>query len=419
MNPQEKVMFVNKAINHDTMRAENVLAVLQCIQENGPVYRKDLKQMTGLSWGSVSFIVNSLLEDGLITEKQQSTKVKGRNPGTLEVTSEQYSIMGLDINQSGLTVITMNLKRTVIDMRYERVCRPEKDAILSQVYAMLDAAKMREEGNGRKLLGVGVSMQGSVSVKTGVSLYNPYFENWSNVPLQQLLCQRYGCKVILEHSTECAAMYEMKFGMAKGVRNFIYVRMGGSLGISIIHEGSFLRGYNGNAGEFGHIIMKRDGEKCSCGKRGCLETVASEKSMIKHLCQRIAQGEPSLLADMQSQGQDIAMDQVYRAYCLGDRLVREEIEQTTNYLALGLSAVINLLNPEMLVLGGDMIRYEGMFIEMLRKKVEELAWNGSSKAILTSTTQDNTAAIGAGVLIVDDVFSKAPCLQNTPLTSIG
>lgn len=405
---------MSRAINHDTMRSENVLSVLQCIQENGPVYRKELKEMTGLSWGSVSFIVNRLLEDGLITQKQQSTKAKGRNPGKLEVSSHQYSIVGLDINQSGLTVVTMNLKSAVIDVICERICTPQREKILEQAFELLDSVKRREEGNRRKIIGIGVSMQGSVDAESGVSLYNPYFDHWDNVPIQRILHERYACKVIVEHTTECAAMYEMKFGMAKGVHNFIYVRMGVSLGISVIHEGAFLRGYNGNAGEFGHIIMKWDGEKCSCGKRGCLETVASERSILKHLGQRIAEGEKSVLSDMRMNDQGMTMDHVYRAYCLGDPLVREEIEQTTNYLALGLTTVINLLNPEMLVLGGDMIRYEGMFIERLRKQVESLAWAGSSKTILTSTTQDNTAAIGAGLLIVDDVFSSDLHLESTP-----
>ena len=102
------------------------------------------------------------------------------------------------------------------------------------------------------------------------------------------------------------------------------------------------------------------------------------------------------------------MDNVYREYCSGDPVVRNEIEQFTSYLALGLSTVINLFNPEMLVLGGDMLRYEGMFIEQLRHKVEALSWANSSKTILTSASSSNTAAMGAGLLIIDDVLTHMP-----------
>lgn len=399
---------MNKAISQDTMKKENILSVLQCIQENGPIYRKDVKKITGLSGGSISSIVNRLLNAGLITERPYSVKTKGRNPGKLEMSSCQHGVIGIDINQNGLTCITMTLKGDVIDTLHENIRIPTRTAILQQLYRMLDAIKARAKQNERQLIGIGISMQGSVSGAEGVSRYNAYFNDWENVPLVKLVEDYCGCTAILEHSTECAAITEMKCGVAKGVQNFIFVRISTALGISIIHNGEFIRGYNGNAGEFGHIIMKPDGELCNCGKRGCLETVASSRSIIKHIVAQIDAGAASVLASKVHESGQITMDNVYRAYCSGDPVVRNEIEQFTSYLALGLSTVINLFNPEMLVLGGDMLRYEGMFIEQLRHKVEALSWANSSKTILTSASSSNTAAMGAGLLIIDDVLTHMP-----------
>lgn len=398
---------MNTTINHDMMRSENILAVLQCIQKRGPIYRKEIKDITGLSWGSISTIVNELLEKELIIEEQSDVKAKGRNPGGLDINVRKSHIIGIDINRAGITLVLMDLKCNVNTSYFEKIIRTDSASVLGQVYSMLDGMFEKSRKEKDKIFGIGVAMQGNVDSKEGVSKYCPYFSDWENVPLRKMLEERYQCKVIVEHSPDCMALYETWFGVAKGVKNFLFVRIGAAIGISIIADGKVVYGHNGNAGEFGHMIVEPKGELCSCGGHGCLETVVSQTSILKQAVNAVKAGRKSRLSDFvpQSQMDEIDMDCIYRACCMGDELCLEIMDKVAFYLGIAISNVINLLNPELIALGGSMMQYGNLFIDKMRKVVEERAWKGSEKTILVSSSKTNTAAEGASLNIMKEILS--------------
>ncbi len=394
-------------INHDIMRNENILIVLQCIQEHGPIFRKDIKEITGLSWGSISSIVNELLEKNIIREKQSDLKNKGRNPGGLDIDVSQGCIIGIDINRAGITMILMDLKCNVNSSYYEKINSIDRDEVINQVYLMIDNIIDKLKSDNMKVFGIGVAMQGNVDRKNGISKYCPYFDNWENVPIQRLLEERYQCKVIVEHSPACMALYETWFGVAKGAENLLFIRIGAGIGLSMIIDGKMIDGCNGNAGELGHIVVEPNGELCSCGSYGCLETVASQTSILKYIVKEIRNGRESKISGFISAKQidDIDMDAVYRACSMGDELCLEAMERMAFYLGIAISNVINLLNPELIVLGGSMVHYESLFIDKMKKVIEERAWPSSAKTILVSANKLNTASIGASINIIKEILS--------------
>lgn len=395
-----------KTIHHDLMRKENMMMIYQCIQENGPILRKDLKEKTGLSWGTVSSAVNDLLEKNLVYEKPVDLDKpdKGRTPSEIDIATSQLSFLGIDINRAGLTVILMDMKCRIQKSYFEEIEETECHSVLRQICKMTDIAFQKAKEDQHEIGGIGISMQGNVDGQKGVSIFTPYFENWNNVPLKQIFTDRYNCSVVVGHNPECATLYEIWCGVAKGVSNMLYVRIGHSLGISIVIDGKTYNGYNGNAGEFGHMIVKPDGEKCRCGRHGCLETVASMNSLLKHISEDDRLRGDQILTPLIENSKDhtLSMEQVYQAYCRGDEICRDHIRQLVHYLAIGISNLINLFNPELLVLGGDMVRYSSVFIDQLRNEVNETAWNGSSKVIITSINAYNTAAMGAAI----DIFQQ-------------
>lgn len=394
-------------INHDIMKNENILTVLQCIQEKGPIYRKDIKEITKLSSGTISIIVNKLLKKGIIYEIENSTKVKGRNPNSLDIDVTKSCIIGIDINSAGIQIALMNLKCIIYSSHFEKIANPEADAVIAQVYHMLDSIVEDIKDSQMKLIGIGVAMQGNVSKKAGISKYCPYFVGWKDVPLKNMFETRYGCPVIVEHSPDCMALYENWFGVAKGSKNFVFIRAGQTIGISIVIDGQVLHGYNDNAGEFGHMIVAENGLECRCGSHGCLETVASQRSILKRICDEIRDGRESKILDMIGikTVNEIDMEMVYRACCMGDELCLEVMNDMAFYLGIAISNVINLLNPELIVLGGDMMNYENLFIEKVRKNVNERAWGSSNKTIMVATNKSNTASIGACLNIMQDVLA--------------
>lgn len=395
-------------INHDMMRNENILLVLQCIQEKGPLLRKDVKEYTGLSSGSISTIVAELLEKGLIKEIESDTKQRGRNPSMLDVCTENSCMIGMDINSAGINIILMNIKCNVYSSYFEKILVPERQEVIAQIYRMLDGIMEGLKKDGVRLLGIGVAMQGTVNRKEGISQYCPYLKDWKDIPIRQLLERRYQCRVVVEHSPDCMALYESWFGVAKGTENFLFIRAGETIGLSIVIEGNVVHGYNNNAGEFGHMIVEPQGEPCSCGSFGCLETVASMTSILNYIWKELKGGRASKLTELMGlrKPQELTMDLVYRACCMKDELCMEAMDRMAFYLGLGISNVINLLNPELIVLGGDMMNYDVLFMDQVRRTVQERAWSKSNKTIMVTTSKSNTASVGAGLRMMREILDS-------------
>ena len=396
------------AINHDIMRNENMLTILRCIQENGPVYRKHLKELTGFSWGTISTIVNELLDRHFIVETKNEVAVKGRNPSVLDIHTEQSCVIGIDINIAGITIVQVDLKCEVLYSTYAKIGATGREAVLGQIAALLDSIGAKSQAEGRKVLGIGVAMQGSVS-REGISIYTPYFQDWNNVDLVQLLTNRYQCPVFLEHSPNCMALYETWLGSAREVKNLLFIRLGTNVGMSIFIDGKIVRGCDGFAGELGHTTVKPDGELCTCGNYGCLETVVSKQSMVKHAIAGVERGEKTMLSELNAPKypQDIDMDLIYRASCMGDGFCLSLFEEMAEYLGMAVSNVINLLNPELVVIGGEMVHYESLYMDRLREVVGRRAWKNARKTILTSPSATNTASIGGSLLVIQKIFSES------------
>lgn len=397
---------MNNTITHDIMRNENMLAVLRCIQENGQIYRRDIKAITGLSWGSISTIVNDLLERGVIRETKNSNSVKGRNPSVIDICTENTCIIGVDINIAGITVVQMDLKCHLIFSINEEIANKGKDRILEQIFNLVDSIFSKSGKESRKVVGIGIAMQGFVDCEKGIARYSPYFTQWENVPLKEMFEERYRRPAFVDHSPNCMALFETWIGVAKGVSNLFFIRLGMSIGSSIIIDNRILNGADGNAGEFGHVTMKPDGEECSCGNRGCLETLSSGRSILNQAVKRIKNGEKSVITELIGQKplESIDMETVYRAFHMGDRLCIDILDGMALYLGIAISNAINILNPELVVIGGNMAQYESLFISRVKDIVEKRTWKFSKKSILVSTNKNNTAAIGAGLKIVRKVF---------------
>lgn len=395
--------------NHDRMKKENMLAVLRCVQEHGSLGRKEIKEITGLAWGTVSGIASVLLSQHIFQEEIEEGRGRGRKPGRLDIAVNKNCIIGMDVNGSGITIVLMDLKCNVYLSLFEMVTDFKKEAVLNQIYAILDDMVEKSVSEGRRVLGIGIAMQGSVDSARGVSVYSPYFENWTDVPLQDLLTERYHLPAAVRHSPDCMAVCATWFGLAKEAQNFLLIRLGEAIGMSIMMNGSIYYGFNGNAGEIGHLIVKPDGELCECGRRGCLETIASAKGIRRYIIKALKNGRDSVLNSMitNQNYEEVDMDLIYRGCISRDELCLEAMERMAYYLGISLANVINMFNPEMILLGGTLIDYEVLFIERVREVVKENVWGNSDVMILTTTDKAkvNTAAMGACINIMEEILS--------------
>lgn len=399
---------MNIAVNHDVMRNENLKTVLRCIIENAPITKRDVKKITGLSWGSVSMISNELVKNRIIAEKKLNAGHIGRAPLVLDACTDNNLIIGLNFNVDSITVILMDLQyRILFSLKNKLLKKDKESSIIDEAYELIDLIYEKFDVDREKIIGIGIAMQGVVDSVNGISLYNPHFPQWNNVPLKSLFENRYSLPVFVDQMANCRALSERWLGTARGANNLLFIGISMGIGMSIIINGEVYNGFNGNAGELGHITMIPNGKRCSCGNYGCLETVASVRSILERAIEGINAGEKTILHELLGNRplQDIDMSLMYRAFNMGDEFCIRILDDMAVYLGIAISNMINVFNPEVIIIGGELAQYENMFIKKLRETLGNRAWKYSSNDLLISKLTGNTAAMGAGLIIIQKIFN--------------
>lgn len=278
-----------------------------------------MAKITGLSPSTVTNIVRELIEEGLVEETAPApTGQVGRDPIGVQLNARARSSIGIQLGDTRLTAVLLDFRGTVLQ-RIERRFR-ENAGTLSppELVTWIGSIVNEIRDPAIPLLGVGVAVAGMVHRPRGV-VFAPNLHS-SRFPLVKHLSSLVDVPVFVENEVNTMLLAEHTYGVARGWQNVLGVNVGLGIGGGIIMDGKLQTGSSGAAGEIGHMIVERDGPLCACGRRGCLETLAGGKA----------------LGDLQEvQPVDL-----------------ERLERATTYLAIGVANAVNILNPEMVVIGG-------------------------------------------------------------------
>ena len=229
---------------------------------------------------------------------------------------------------------------------------------------------------------------------------SPNLPGWRDVPLRDMVRERYGVDAFLVNDASAAALGEHRFGAGRGVSHLVLLTLGTGIGGGIIINGEMYGGACGSAGEIGHMVIDVNGPECACGNRGCLEALASGTAVARDAIRRIRQGEKSSLVEMVGgKIEDITAEKVGAAARNGDSLALDVLAQAANYLGVGMANLVNIFNPEMIVLGGGMAKLGDLLIDPARRVVAEKAFPISAQAVRIVTAQlgDEAGVYGAAV----------------------
>lgn len=253
------------------------------------------------------------------------------------------------------------------------------------------------------LLGVGVGFAGHTDGRAGVVLTSSNLLSWDRMPLRDVLCERLGMMVRLDNDCNAAALAEYRYGAGRGSRDMVYVVFSTGMGAGIIIDGHLYRGHTGTAGEVGHTVVDVDGRICSCGKRGCLMSWACGMALTQLAGERIRGGEDTLLQEM-ARG-DLASingEMVADAARHGDRMALELIQLTGKYLGVGLSTIVQVLNPEVIVIGGGLTRIGPLLMDACLQALQENVHPvlANSARIVPSHFGEDVGIVGAATLVL-------------------
>ena len=406
-------MLLNK--QSQIFRKRNFLAILNVLQQNNRISRVEIAKITGLTPATVSNITNKLLELKLIHVIGTGSSKGGRRPLILEFHPEAFYLAGLKIGISKTIAIIMDLHGKILLKK--RLPSFEERAGSSVFKDILDLVHQVIAGSGvplEKIMGIGVSFPGLVDVEKGVGVYAPRIPEWRDVPLVELIRKEFSMFCTLENDSRASALGEARFGAGRGYRNSFFINMGPGIGSGIIVNGDLYRGSNTTAGEFGHITVNPTGPECVCGNRGCLEVMASGLSIVYSAMRAVDSGRRTVIRDMVCKGGErITADMVVRAAREGDGVARSLIREAANYVGMALADVINLLNPDAVIIGGD-LSFDETFLEAVKTTVRERSFTFglAETKICFSSLGEDASCIGAAALVLDNIFDLDSAIEQ-------
>ncbi|XVQ83764.1 ROK family protein [Microbispora siamensis] len=381
------------------VRATNLAVVLRFVRENAPCSRADIAASTGLNKATVSSLVADLIDRRLLRETGLTEHRVGRPATMLVLDGSPYAAIGIEVNVDYITAVAVDLKGEEL-LNWRRSFPGGTSSAGQAVVAMAALARRvvsRMTKEARQVLGLTVAVPGLVDVN-GIVRVAPNL-GWRDADLAGDLTKALrdpGFPVLVDNDANLAALAEHRFGPHRSAANLVYVTGEVGVGAGIVMDGRLRRGGQGYSGEIGHIELDPAGPTCRCGRRGCLEAVAGIGAILAHTA---PDASPSEL--------ELEIDEVVRRARNGEQDILALLENVGRHLGRGMAAVANMLNPEVVILGGYYVPLAPWLVACAEEELygRVLAPGGGGCRLEVSTLGYGAAALGAAARVLDSVDS--------------
>jgi glucokinase-like ROK family protein len=394
--------------NQKLVRKLNNNLIVDVLRKNAPVSRANLSAITGLNRSTVSSIIDELIDGGWVRETSYQTNKIGRPGLLLELNPQGGFAVGIEIGVDFLLCLVTAFSAEVIWRKRIEINPDEGQvAILQKAFDLAqEGIKFSSQEYGR-LLGIGIAIPGLVDVADGILKLAPNLK-WENVPLRLIWNQQFHAPVYVENDGNAAALGEFYFGAAQGTNDFIYIAAGYGLGSGIIVDGKLLRGNKGYASEVGHMTYDPKGELCSCGKRGCYETIIGPRAVINSVRKLIEEKgrDKTIIKIGSNHATPINYDAVVNAAMEKDQIALDALKDVGCKLGLVVSHLVNIFDPRMVILGGA-LNYAKDFIQPVVEKVvreNALQLNQQDLEITNSQLGQESSVMGAIGLVLENLW---------------
>lgn len=274
------------------------------------------------------------------------------------------------------------------------------EVVINRILSTIDHLLSQRNMNLSQLGGISIAAAGAIDSEKGLVTSSPHLPGWHDVPLRDIVREKYKVNTFLTNDASATVLGEHYFGVGKGINNLILLTLGTGIGGGIIINGRLYSGASGSAGEIGHMTINVNGPRCSCGNTGCLEALVSGTAVAKEAIRRIRQGERSSLTEIvEGKIENITAEKVSLAAQAGDSLASEVILKAATYLGIGLANLVNIFNPEMIIIGGGIAKMGDLLLNPARQVVRERAFQLSAQAVQIVPAQlgDDSGVLGAAV----------------------
>ncbi len=339
---------MNAPLRTPDLRLANTQTILRYLYLNGPTSRLDLSDHTNLSPGTITNVTSEMLHEGVLIEKGLEESYGGRPRTILDINPDYCYVVGVSIGETQIQMGLYNLKQQELANRREDVLT--KALSINQLINIIDSGYLKLLASSgvpeNKIMGMGIGVPGIVSHNGKVNANLPMW-GWKPAPLLEMIEKKIHLPVYIDNGAKLMALAESWFGAGRGVQNMIVVVLGTGIGAGIITKGTLYRGSTNSAGEWGHTKIALEGRPCRCGGHGCLEAYIGAPGIIASWYEATAKPRPEEPVDQLK-----FLTELLKNYQDDEPCAIQVLNLTTKVLGIGIANLVNIFNPELIVIGG-------------------------------------------------------------------
>lgn len=397
------------------METLNKETLLNLIRLYGPISRTALSERIKISTAAITKYISELLSEGIVLETGTDISLSGRKPILLNINPSYGYIIGIDFGQMFFRIAVFNLNNEIV---YKQII-PSEDLGegtegIHNIKCIVEAA-IKRVPQGGKFLAIGLSISAAVEYGKNISFMLPAMKGWNNVDFEALFLNSFNVPVYIDDSSHLMALCESSIPGKGRLGNLIFVNIGAGVGTGIIIWGRIFKGAMGLAGELGHIIVEKGGLPCGCGNRGCLEQYVSVESMLANAKCALRDGvRSSILAYAEGDIEKVSSYSIAKACLERDKLAFGILVDAGNHLGIGLSHLVNLFNPDTIIIGGGGTEISEVLVDEAVKTLQLKAFSNSIRDIKVQKSKkgEDCALIGASIFAQDNFFGLNKLQEN-------
>lgn len=396
------------------MRKNSIkIKTLELIKNSNGISRSELAKELDITPAGVGKVVNRFLENGIIEETSVGVSTGGRRPLILKINEKKIgAILGVSLAPRFIQIVIGDISGKILkDKKYslkKRLLDKEHKRLLDKEHNILELTEKlieREIKKNSDISIISVVMNGMVDSENGISIFSPHY-NWKNINLKKRFEDRFRVKVFVENDVRAMALTEKIFGSCKDNQNFVVMNIGDGVGGSIFLNDAPYHGYGSISGELGHMVVRRNSpEKCSCGKKGCLETEVSNVAIIKKITSQIKLNNYSSLKNILIEKGALTINDILKGVAEKDMLTFNIVIDAINMIATAIDGIISVINPEKIVLFGEIFQNRFLF-ETLVNEIKKVTLDEQYYEIKKSEFSKNIYEIAPLAVVSYKIFKE-------------
>ncbi len=381
--------------NIEDVQKQNQVSILQILRrEREPLSRKQVSSLIGLTPATVTNIVRDLIDTGYVVETGYLAGKKGRRAVRIDINPEGFYVLGVRLSRASIVCRVFNSKAEVMISKTTLIEDFEQsDKVLQHMLDLMQDV-IDESQVGAKIQAIGVSAPGPLNLREGKIAYLHGNLHWRDIPIQQIVYERFGITTIIEHDANAAALAESMFGSGSRSDNLLYVAVGRGIGAGILIDGKIHHGSFGTAGLLGHVSIDFSGPRCECGGTGCLTNYSSSKAFMRRMRE----------LEIEARG----IDEYVAMANFGNETILQEVKTTAHHVGVAVASAVNLLHPDVVIFGDDMTEFGPLWFDTVRETLLERLPLEISKTldIRLSSFGQEAFLLGTGAIAIEHVYQN-------------